>query len=157
MGKTIRVIAVSEPIALLVSKHLEEPHVVISIREPNNEPVEFEKNASRLAVLPMYFYDLDHSQSRWNEEEMGRIEKKYGHGIFRPEQANVIIDFVEEWKDKVVVIVVHCAAGVSRSAGVAAAILKVLTGSDKYIFSNRAYIPNRYVYNTILTEWQKRR
>ena len=45
---------------------------------------------------------------------------------------------------------VHCGAGQSRSAGVAAAILKWMTGSDAQIFDNRKYTPNMRCYRLVL-------
>jgi hypothetical protein len=50
-------------------------------------------------------------------------------------------------------IVINCEAGISRSAAIAAALSKILTGDDKVFFDQ--FIPNRHIYRTILTEWQK--
>ena len=47
-------------------------------------------------------------------------------------------------------VIVHCDAGQSRSAGVAAAILKAKTGSDMQIFKNHAYTPNILCYRITL-------
>ena len=47
-------------------------------------------------------------------------------------------------------MIIHCWAGVSRSAAVAAAILKVYTGNDDQIFKSGTYAPNMYVYHKIL-------
>ncbi len=47
-------------------------------------------------------------------------------------------------------IVVHCEAGISRSAGVAAAILKWWTGDDSPIFDNNYYRPNMRCYRMVL-------
>ena len=47
-------------------------------------------------------------------------------------------------------IIVHCGAGQSRSAGVAAAILKYYTGDDSKIFNNPRYTPNMLCYRRIL-------
>jgi len=52
--------------------------------------------------------------------------------------------------------VVHCSAGIARSAGVAGAISLVLNGKDAMFFKGR-YIPNRFVYRTILNEWERRK
>lgn len=47
-------------------------------------------------------------------------------------------------------IIVHCGAGQSRSAGVAAAILKYYTGDDSQIFDNPRYTPNMMCYRYVL-------
>lgn len=47
-------------------------------------------------------------------------------------------------------LVVHCEAGVSRSAGVAAAVMKWWTGDDSTIFDNGWYKPNMLCYRMVL-------
>ena len=66
------------------------------------------------------------------------------------ETAEEIANFAKEWWNKVDQIVVHCDGGVSRSAGVAAAILKYFTGDDSEIFDNPNYYPNMLVYRMVL-------
>lgn len=46
---------------------------------------------------------------------------------------------------------IHCEGGVSRSAGVAAAISKHLYGDDMWVFQNPNYYPNLWV-NKLVTE-----
>lgn len=47
-------------------------------------------------------------------------------------------------------VIVHCDAGISRSAGVAAGILKAQTGSDSQIFDSPMHRPNMHCYMTTL-------
>ena len=47
-------------------------------------------------------------------------------------------------------VIVHCDAGISRSAGVAAAILKYYTGDDSYVFENPRFHPNMWCYRKTL-------
>ena len=47
-------------------------------------------------------------------------------------------------------IIVHCDAGISRSAGVAAAIMKAKTGDDSQIYDSPVYYPNSHCYRTTL-------
>jgi predicted protein tyrosine phosphatase len=110
-------------------------HIMISISCPN-DPVELPNSANRISVLFLKFHDFNKP-----------IE---GYKIFDEEDAKRIIDFVnmnqgskEDWK-----LVVHCDAGISRSAGVAAALSKIFNDDDKYFFKH--YLPNSLVYNTIL-------
>lgn len=57
----------------------------------------------------------------------------FGDGVFSDEQAVQIVDFVERIKDKVNGFLIHCEAGVSRSAAVAAAIDLIVNGSSDRI------------------------
>jgi predicted protein tyrosine phosphatase len=152
----MKVIALSRALALWMADQIPEPHVIVSIIEPHEAPLEFVENKSRLAILSLNFYDLDYNPERWGEQDTKEIVEQYGHGIFTPDQAKQIVDFVEEWKKKAQMIMVHCSAGVSRSAGVAGAISLVLNGKDEAFFKGR-YIPNRFVYRTILNEWERRK
>ena len=70
------------------------------------------------------------------------------------DDARKITAFVLTHKKSVDRLVVHCEAGVSRSAGVAAAILKALTGTDRNVFNNPKYVPNMTCYRTVLEAMQ---
>lgn len=64
-------------------------------------------------------------------------------------QAKHIAEVVNNNKD-VEKIVVHCEAGVSRSAGVAAAIGMAINGDDSFIFNDGRYCPNSTCYRKVL-------
>lgn len=66
-------------------------------------------------------------------------------------QAELMAKFVKGAIDKVDKIIVHCRAGQSRSAGIAAAILKYYTNDDTSIFNNPRYTPNMLCYRMMLT------
>lgn len=66
------------------------------------------------------------------------------------QQARKIAKFVMRYKDSVEQIIVHCDAGISRSAGVAAAIAKYLNGSDDDFFVRSPYTPNMTCYHKVL-------
>ncbi len=66
--------------------------------------------------------------------------------------AKKIVDTVKLYKDKINKIIVHCGAGVSRSAGVAAALGGWLNGDDGFIFNNFQYCPNFTCYRRVLNE-----
>jgi predicted protein tyrosine phosphatase len=68
--------------------------------------------------------------------------------LFTEKDAENILDFVAVYKDFVDLIVVHCEVGISRSAGVTAALSFILNGTDQYYFDN--YIPNMLCYRKIL-------
>ena len=61
-----------------------------------------------------------------------------------------IKEFVNKYKDIVDIIIVHCGAGQSRSAGIAGAILKYLYNDDTQIFNNHSYTPNMRCYRMLL-------
>ncbi|MBR1454837.1 MAG: dual specificity protein phosphatase family protein [Lachnospiraceae bacterium] len=65
------------------------------------------------------------------------------------EQANDIWKFIQEHLDKnehIDTIVCSCDGGVSRSAGLAAAILMKFKGDDTEIWSDAEFAPNKLVY-----------
>jgi len=61
-----------------------------------------------------------------------------------------IATFVFNIKDKADLLIVHCEAGVSRSAGVAAAIMKFIDDDDTPIFDSHDYRPNMTCYRKVL-------
>ena len=65
-------------------------------------------------------------------------------------QARLIANFAENcYQEDIEELYVNCAAGISRSAGIAAAISKFYTGDDDRFY--KAYVPNRLVYMKVLT------
>ncbi len=78
-----------------------------------------------------------------------------GFKTMDPSQAKLIYDFVTKNLDSGVRnIVCQCEAGISRSAAIAAAILRSASCDDKQIFN--FYCPNKHVYDLVLAESQKR-
>lgn len=69
--------------------------------------------------------------------------------LFTDEQATEVCEFVAgEVEDDVQRILVHCDAGVSRSAGMAAALAKFYTGDDMWFFRHKR--PNMLVYRLMM-------
>ena len=75
--------------------------------------------------------------------------------VISEEDAKNIVSFVKKWYNKVDTIIVHCNAGISRSSGVCAAIMKGMTGDDSQIFDNPKYVPNTTCYKVVLEEFMK--
>lgn len=71
------------------------------------------------------------------------------------EDGEAIVNFINKNKNKVDKIIVHCEAGVSRSAGVCAAIMKAINGDDWDIFNNPRFCPNMTCYRTVLDAFDK--
>lgn len=89
------------------------------------------------------FYDIS-----YNSQEIFK-----GYAPMTDEDAVKIKDFVLKWKDKVDTIWVHCDAGISRSAGVAAGILEALGEDNSYIFDSKMYFPNLLCYRKTLNSF----
>ena len=75
-------------------------------------------------------------------------------GCIKDEDALNIKEFIQRYEEdeSIDLIIVHCEAGVSRSAGVAAAIMKYLWNDDSAIFDNKRYHPNMLCYRTVLNK-----
>lgn len=113
-----------------------QPFWLISIRDPKlDQVVPFQLP---VASLYLSFYDLD--------KPIGD-----GYKLIGTTEAIAIAKFVDcwLWSDEEL-LVVQCEAGISRSAAVAAAILKRYTDDDSGVFSGNLYLPNRLVYSTVL-------
>ena len=111
---------------------------IISITDTDKADVVFEKNETNgiKAVLKLKFDDVER-------------DYKNEHCITK-EDAENIVKFVNKNKSKVDKFIVHCEAGVSRSAGVGAAIMKALNGDDWDVFKNPLKCPNMKCYRMVL-------
>lgn len=117
----------------------EESAVLISIasKEQPDADVTCNETNNLKDILFLHFNDTDSP------------EKDSGHIV--DEDAEKIRDFVNKYKDTDIdTLIVNCGAGQSRSAGVAAAVLMYLTGSDRQIYDDKRYTPNRLCYSTVL-------
>ena len=127
----------SRRVALEFSKRKDLPKcVIISIQESGQGDVQFAPNLSILATLNLKFDDVLPTDPE-------------GHAMLL-EDAQAIYDFVNIWRHKVHWIIVHCHAGISRSAGVASGISLALNSDDKWVWENNKYTPNTYCYKLVL-------
>ena len=140
----IRVFSRNE--ALVAAQNDMSYKIIISIYTPGDTAPEFPNNPTILDVLSLSFYDIE------NKKEM--LIPVADDEIFNTNYAKQIKDFVTFWRKnenpKLEEIWVHCDAGVSRSAGVAAALLKALFNDDSEIYDNPRYFPNFLCYKTLL-------
>ncbi len=121
--------------------------IIISIRTPEDEQAVFNaENNSIKDILYLSFYDVSN--------ETQDIFK--GYSAMMDEDALKIKEFVLKWKDKVDTIIVHCDAGVSRSAGVAAGILDGLNLDSSPIFDSKLYYPNMLCYRKTLNAFKSK-
>lgn len=65
------------------------------------------------------------------------------------EQAAEIAAFVKSILGSAEVLICQCDYGISRSAGVAAAVKQFLTGDGNKIFEDKCYEPNKLVYRKV--------
>lgn len=77
-------------------------------------------------------------------------ESIVGYIPIQQQDVNAIVKFVNDNKTNGKHFVVNCDAGISRSAGVAAAISKFLNNDDSNIFNNKSFCPNMTCYRMVL-------
>ena len=129
--------------------YCEEPHdeesVIISISDPRMwyESTPFISSENKVIdILDIMFSDADRPGLDVYGNEAG-VED-----LMSDEDARRVAEFVVKYRGKN--IIVHCDAGISRSAGVAAAITKHLTGDDSKIFNSQMRHPNMLCYRKTL-------
>lgn len=114
-------------------KDYSDSKVIISINDPFDYPAKFNPNNKAIKdVLYLSFYDI----SKETKDIFG------GYESMSEDDAMKIAEFVRKWKDKVDAIWVHCEYGVSRSSGVALAIIDYLNMNLTPILNNTKYLPN---------------
>ena len=121
------------------------PSVIISISDPNMvyDDAPFCSKENRVtAILPISFSDAD---------EPGK--DVYGIDVdesdmMNDETAQQIAQFVRANRDKR--IIVHCDAGISRSAGVGAAIANYFNGDARVFFESGRYEPNMWCFTKVM-------
>lgn len=110
--------------------------IIISIRNINGRFAKIKKDKNIVNTLYLAFDDVEDPKDGMNEQ-----------------QAATIISFVNDHMNDAELCIVHCVGGISRSAGVCAALMKIVTGDDSKIFNNPNYCPNRNCYSTILRKY----
>lgn len=128
-----------------------DKHIVISVRDPGSSRAKLFDQISRVDSLFLAFSDIEDTRHFEDIE----IQKKAGipFEIFTEAMSVLVWKFINRHLPNIDLIVVNCEAGISRSAGIAPAISKVLDGDDEYFFKH--YLPNSLVYNKILKEGMK--
>ena len=118
------------------------PHLaqfaIVSISTPNEEYDSAPSSGginNVIDICPVQFFDLDNTYP-------------IKEGLMSYEDAKKIVDFVSKYKDNI--IIVHCDAGQSRSAGVAAALSKYYNNDDSEYFDNPHFTPNMWCYRQIM-------
>ena len=100
---------------------------------------------NRVDLLRLNFWDIANPSQKMVEVEDPKL--------FNKDQADQIISFVNRNWDKINVLMVHCEAGLSRSPAIAAAITYFKIGKDETQWYFHKYMPNGFVYKTILEHY----
>lgn len=116
-----------------------EKYVLISIFGTHGHWATLPYDKNRVDVIFVEFDDIDHKRDPFI--------------LFDTSKARQILQFVMKYKDEVDSIICQCQAGISRSAGTAAALSKILNGDDMWVFKNPKYFPNTFVYHTLMAEY----
>ena len=142
---SIQVLSRREAIQYCEQRHREES-VIISISDPNMvyDGAPFCSPENRVtAILPLCFSDADKPG-----KDVYGLEVEEGD-LMRDEDARKVVHFVRANRNKL--LLVHCDAGISRSAGVAAAIAEYYEGDARRFFESGQYAPNRWCYSKMMT------
>lgn len=113
-----------------------EPYIMISINDANALPNMFKRDPYMKDVCILHFDDVESGKTAMKERDAAKI-----------------LQFVDSHIHDVNEIIVHCGAGVSRSAGVCAAIMKIVTDDDTPIFNNAKYKPNMACYRKVMNAY----
>lgn len=115
------------------------PYVVISITDPDKPDAEIIPSDFLNGVLRLKFDDAEGT-------EIGNP----AHILMSVEDAHLVLAFVESRLSAVQLIGCQCEAGVSRSAGMAADLAKILHEEDQFFFDH--YWPNRLGYRLLVAQ-----
>lgn len=121
------------------------PHVIVSINCPYEDPAAIATNELTLGRVDCHFWDMDRLQDGLTQDDCQ---------IMTADDARRIVATVKAHPEAQRIIV-HCTAGKSRSAGVAAALMKAIHGDDSQIFGNKWYHPNMLCYRLTLDAWEE--
>lgn len=116
------------------SYRLKEPTLIISVTDPLAPINNFAKNRSIVSICRVQFDDVTPESA------------SDGDVLMSESDAEKIRDYVRAYKNRVENIIVHCEAGVSRSAGIMAAIEEHLTCAVSPILTSEDYSPNLHCY-----------
>ena len=121
------------------------PTIMISISDPflsyPDAPFISRENNIR-ALLPLIFCDAEEP----GPDVYGNMARE--EDLMQEEDAVRIRDLLTQYPD--CDVIVHCDAGMSRSAGTAAAIVEASGGDPASIFRSPYYDPNLHCYQLVL-------
>lgn len=137
-GRRLRIAIASREIAERYACGLR--HAVLSITDPGMGPARLADNSNRLGVLRLSFDDA--------APRLGYLGSSIR--LFDERLARVAAEFVSAQLQATELLVIHCEAGRSRSAGLGAALSRWQNGDDAEFFAR--FSPNRRVYEVMLRQ-----
>ena len=137
---TISIFSKPELYRLIEKNQLTNNTAVVAFADEEDDFLEFPDNTD---VLKVVFFDV---------RPCSTIPEHYDDILPEaPEIAKYVNQKVREGKD----IICQCDYGISRSAGLAAAILERYAHKGLSVFANYKYTPNQFVFNKVLKELKK--
>ncbi len=123
--------------AMAQTSKLAYPYIHIAISDPSAPDIADNGDPNKVAVLRVKFHDILPHQIGENEEWI----------LMGSDHAEEIVRFVRQHEG--VDIAVNCEVGVSRSAGVAAALCAILGLDDDHVYRN--HNPNVHCKSLVLS------
>jgi len=119
------------------------PVAIVSISDDPEDFPDIPSGCTCLAVLRQHFHDVE---VNFTAEDM--FQPKTVIEAFTEVQATEVAEFVKALPSEVATLVLQCEVGISRSAGMAAAVARHLGYDDMPFFKH--HMPNRRVYRMTL-------
>ena len=124
----------------LIEKGIPNNTAIISFSDTEEDYIDFPEGTD---VLKLAFYDVrPHTVSKDHYDKILPQAKDIAEYVYKKMKEN---------KD----IICQCDYGVSRSAGLAAAIMEAFSGKGIDVFADYRYTPNQFVYNKVLKELRR--
>lgn len=113
-----------------------DTYAVISVQDTHlqNFGFVFTENKYCKGVLTIYVDDI--------------VKPVEGAVLFSEKHARLILDFVEEYREKVDTLLIHCYAGSSRSAAIGKALLDMESVSSQNLINRTT--PNEHIYQVMM-------
>lgn len=129
------------------------PMLVLSIVDPHRLSPDADIKPGYTRIERFRFHDLDPKQ---HEDEAGEpLPRDLIRQCMTADDADRVVSAVEGWLDeKGEEILVHCDAGISRSAGVAAALSWLYNGDDSHWHKTK--LLNAHVKRQVIDAWTRR-
>lgn len=135
----VKVLSLSA-IERLIEKGLPANTAIVSFSDTEDDFVEFPKGTD---VLQIAFYDIrPHTVVKEHYDKILPEAKQIAEYIYQKKK---------EGKD----LICQCDYGISRSAGLAAAVLQRWSNKGIEVFADYRYTPNQFVYNKVLKELEQ--
>ena len=121
----------------LIEKGIPNNTAIISFSDTEEDYIDFPEGTD---VLKVAFYDVrPHTVSKDHYDKILPQAKDIAEYVYKKMKEN---------KD----IICQCDYGISRSAGLAAAIMEAYSLKGIEVFADYRYTPNQFVYNKVLKE-----